>query len=258
VSQDVTTQLRQMNFPFEYRAQVVGDAVPRASTQTWILTAALVVAAVAYLLLQSATSSWRGAAVLFLTVPFAAAGGLLGALFTGRVLDGGVLVALFVAVALALRQSLVLVRRAQALLAEHGQAEAMRLAVRESTPSVLIVALGTAALFLPPVVMGSEAGLELLHPFAVSLLCGLVSVVAVVLLVVPNLYPTLAGVRPLPPPPDEEADETAPPDGASAVPRPRTAPNHADSTEAPDGAHHPAVHASTTSSDAPVVREEQS
>src|SRR5947209_12318347 len=57
VSEDVTTQLRQMNFPFEYRAEVVGDAVARASNRQWILISALVVAVLAYLLLQSATGS---------------------------------------------------------------------------------------------------------------------------------------------------------------------------------------------------------
>jgi multidrug efflux pump subunit AcrB len=210
-----------MNFPFEYRAEVVGDAVSRSSDAQWILISALVAAALAYLLLQSATASWRGAAVLMVTVPFAAAGALFGALFTGRVLDAGVLTALGVSVALALRQALVLVRRAQALAVDHEPAEAMRRALRETAPVVLLVALGAAGLFLPAVVMGSGAGLELLHPFAVSLLLGLVSEVAVVLVALPNLYPAVAGVRPLPPPPDEDVDVSAPPDGQSAVPHPR-------------------------------------
>ena len=80
---------------------------------------------------------------------------------------------------------------------------------------------GTAGLFLPAVVMGSGAWLELLHPFAVSLLLGLVSEVAVVLVALPNLYPAVAGLRPLPPPPDEDVDVSAPPDGQSAIPHPR-------------------------------------
>src|SRR5947209_16165885 len=54
VSEDVTTQLRQMNFPFEYRAEVVGDAASRASDAQWILLAGLGVVVVTYLLLQSA------------------------------------------------------------------------------------------------------------------------------------------------------------------------------------------------------------
>jgi Cu/Ag efflux pump CusA len=202
VARDVTAHLQAMTFPYEYRAEVVGDAVSRASDQRWILLGSLVVAGLAYLLLQSATGSWRGAAVLLATVPFAAAGGLLGARLTGGVLTGPVLAALFVAVALALRQVLVLVRRAQAACEGRAPVEAMRLALRESTPLVLAVALGTAALFLPAVVMGGGTGLELLHPFAVSLLLALVSTTAVVLVVVPGLYPALAGLRPMAPAPD--------------------------------------------------------
>ena len=56
---------------------------------------------------------------------------------------------------------------------------------------------------LPASVMGSGAGLELLEPFAVSLLGGLVTSLVVVLVVVPGLYPALAGLDPLPTPPDE-------------------------------------------------------
>jgi Cu/Ag efflux pump CusA len=222
VSADVTAALRQMDLPYEYRAEVVGDAVSRASNQRWIVIATLVVAVLAFLLLQSATGSWRGAAVLFAAVPFAAVGGLLAAQLTGRVLDGGVLAALGVAVALALRQALLLVRRAQAHAAGHPPADAVRLAVRETAPPLLVAALATAGLFAPAAVMAPGAGLELLHPFAVALLVGLVSAVAVVLLVVPTAYPALAGLRPPPPPPDAVV-EPADPEAASRdeVPGPR-------------------------------------
>ena len=157
-----------------------------------------------YLLLQSATGTWRGAAVLLVTAPFAAVGGLLAAQLTGGVLTGGVLAALVAAAALALRQALVLIRRAQALRTEgSGVAEAVRRAVREQAPPVLGVALAAAALVLPASVMGNGAGLELLQPFAIALLAGLVTSLVVVLLVVPGLYPALAGLDPLPEPPDE-------------------------------------------------------
>jgi hypothetical protein len=85
-----------------------------------------------------------------------------------------------------------------------------------------VALLAAAGLFLPAAVMGPGAGLELLHPFAVALLVGLVSAVAVVLLVVPTAYPALAGLRPPPPPPDAVV-EPADPEAASPdeVPGPR-------------------------------------
>src|SRR4051812_40587681 len=155
VSQDVTTHLRRMDFPYEYRAEVVGDAVSRAQNREWILLAGIVAVVLGYLLLQAATGSWRGAAVLLVAVPFAAADGLLAAQLTGGVLTGGVLAALFAAMALAMRQVLTLVRRAQVLRDEnHAPAEAMRRSVRENAVPVLTVALATAALLLPAALIG--------------------------------------------------------------------------------------------------------
>jgi multidrug efflux pump subunit AcrB len=218
-----------MDFPYEYRAEVVGDAVSRADTQQWILITVLAVAVVAYLLLQSALASWRGAALLMLVVPFAAVGALIGVQLTGGVLTGGALAAVFAVVALALRQSLVIVRRAQGLCGEGVTAAgAMREAVRDQAPAVTGVALATAALFLPAAVMGGGAGLELLQPFAVSLLAGLISAAVVVLLVVPGLYPALAGLQRAPGeldpavPDDPRTDQELTPPIPPAVPAGRS------------------------------------
>jgi Cu/Ag efflux pump CusA len=203
VSEDVTTQLRRMEFPYEYHAEVVGDAVDRAANRQWIVVGGIVAALLSLLLLQSATGSWRGAAVLLVLAPFAAVGGLVAAQFMGRVLTGGVLAALVAATALALRQALSLVRRAQICRSEGVPAvAALTTAVREAAPAVLATALATAALFLPAAVMGDGPGLELLHSFAIALLAALVTSAALVLFVVPGLYPALAGLAPLPIPPD--------------------------------------------------------
>jgi Cu/Ag efflux pump CusA len=196
VAKDVTVELRRMDFPYEYRAEVVGDAVDRAADRRWVALAAGVAALLGYLVLQAATSSWRGAAVLFLTVPFAAVGGLLAAQLTGGVLTGGVLAALAAVVVLALRQALVLVRREQVLRHAHGVAtEAMRQALRETAPASVAAVIAAGAVFLPAAVLGG-AGLELLHPFAVTLLGGLITTVGVVLFAVPTLYAALATPRP--------------------------------------------------------------
>jgi Cu/Ag efflux pump CusA len=203
VAADVNSQLRRMNFPYEYHAEVVGDAVDRAQDLRWIWISGLVAALLGYLLLQAATGSWRGAAVLLVAAPFAAAGGLLAAQLTGGVLTGGVLAALFVAAALALRQALSLVRRAQDVREPSTSAgDALTTAVREAAPAVLGTALATAALLLPTAIMGNGPGLEVLQPFAVTLMAGLATSVVVVLLVVPGLYPVLAGLSPVPASPD--------------------------------------------------------
>ena len=201
VTQDVTERLRQMTFEPEYRAEVVGDAVERADARRMILLAGIAAGVLVFLLLQAATNSWRGAAVLFVATPLAAAGALLA----GYLLDGawsaGVLAAVVAVVALALRQSLVLVRRAQALSSTSGgaaPADALRTAAQEQAPPVVVAVLVTAALFAPAAVLGGSAGLELLQPFAVALLLGLVTSTVVVLLHVPSLFAAVGGLRPPP------------------------------------------------------------
>jgi multidrug efflux pump subunit AcrB len=76
------------------------------------------------------------------------------------------------------------------------------------------VAVATAAFFLPAAFIGG-AGLELLQPFAVTLLFALVTGAAVVLVVVPGLYPRLAGLHPSPVSPDAEYPDGQEPPGAT-------------------------------------------
>jgi Cu/Ag efflux pump CusA len=218
VAAAATERLRQITFEDEYVAEVVGDSVAIAAAERNVLLAGIAAAALAFLLLQAGTNSWRGAAVLFVSVPLAAGGALLAGYLVGGGWSIPVLGAIVAAVALALRQSLVLVRRAQVLHGTRGATEpaaALRSAAREQAPPVVITVLATAALFLPAAFMGNGAGLEVLQPFAIALLCGLITSTVVVLFLVPALFAAVGGLRPTPAVgpdnPDGEPDETASP-----------------------------------------------
>ena len=104
-----------MDFPYEYRAEVLGDAVDRAADQrSGSCSPRSSPSSSAYLLLQAATGSWRGAAVLLVAAaarrgrwrcwPPSSSAVCWPAACWPRSSR---------CVALALRQSLVLVRRAQ-------------------------------------------------------------------------------------------------------------------------------------------------
>jgi Cu/Ag efflux pump CusA len=127
-------------------------------------------------------------------VPVAVVGGVLVAPVVGGVRSIGVLAALFALLALAIRQALVFVRRARELGDEPDTTpgQAARLAQRELAPSVIGVALVTAAIMVGPAAMGRTAGLEAFHPFAVSMLAGLVTATAVSLIAVPAFYLAIA------------------------------------------------------------------
>ena len=163
VSQEVTSRLRGISFPYEYRAEVLGDAVQQQADYRRVAAIAAVVVLLSFLILQAATGSWRFAAALLVTLPVAVTGGVLVAPLVGGVRSIGVLVALFALLALAIRQALVYVRRARELGEEPGASpdQAVRQAVREVAPSVIGVALVMAALLVAPAVMGTTAGLEI-------------------------------------------------------------------------------------------------
>ncbi|HEY6684311.1 MAG TPA: efflux RND transporter permease subunit [Propionibacteriaceae bacterium] len=194
VSRDVTSRLRGMAFPYEYHAEVLGDAAQRQTHEIRVAAIAAVVVLLSFLILQAATGSWALAAALLVTLPVAITGGVLVAPLVGGVRSIGVLVALFALLALVIRQALVFARRAGELGAEPGASpgDAVQQAVREVAPSVVGVALVTAAILIAPAVMGTTAGLEAFHPFAVSMLAGLVTATLVSLVAVPAFYLAIA------------------------------------------------------------------
>ena len=201
VSAEVTSRLRGLAMPYEYRAEVVTDAVDRQHDQRQLIGLAVVAAALSFLILQAATGSWRSATVLFVAAPVSLVGGLLIAPAMNGVTAVGVLAALVTVLALTLRQSLLLVRSARGSSPDEI-ARGVIEAARTLAPSVLGTAVVVAAVFAAPAVLGPRAGLEFLHPFAVTLLCGLVTSVAVVLLLVPALLaavsPQVQQIRPAP------------------------------------------------------------
>lgn len=194
VGQEVTSRLRGISFPYEYHAEVLGDAAQRQSDHLRVAAIAAVVALLSFLILQAATGSWGLAAALLVTLPVAVAGGVLVAPLVGGVRSIGVLVALFALLALAIRQALVFVRRARQLGDDPGSSpgDAVQRASRELAPSVIGVALVIAAILIAPAVMGTTAGLEAFHPFAVSMLVGLITATAVSLIAVPAFYLAIA------------------------------------------------------------------
>ena len=190
----MTSRLRGISFPYEYHAEVLGDAAQRQSDHLRVAAIAAVVALLSFLILQAATGSWGLAAALLVTLPVAVAGGVLVAPLVGGVRSIGVLVALFALLALAIRQALVFVRRARQLGDDPGSSpgDAVQRASRELAPSVIGVALVIAAILIAPAVMGTTAGLEAFHPFAVSMLVGLITATAVSLIAVPAFYLAIA------------------------------------------------------------------
>jgi multidrug efflux pump subunit AcrB len=191
VTDEVRDGLRGVQFPFEHRAEIVGDTAQNQDTLIRILGVAIVALVLAYLLLQAALRSWGLALIVAASVPVALAGGLIAAAIGGGIVSLGTLIGLLALAAISLKQSLSLGERVQELKAAeptNEPARVLREATRDALAPVVTTALAGAGLVLPMVIAGPSAGLELLHPMAVAVLGGLVTLTLVNLFVVPGLY----------------------------------------------------------------------
>ena len=117
-------------------------------------------------------------------------GGVAAAFLTGEPTTLGCLLGLLAVFAIAVRNGIAMVRHYRSLEKREGgfSPELVARGTSERVGPVLTTALVTAAMFLPMLFMGGIAGLEILHPLAITVLGGLVSSTAVTLFVVPGLY----------------------------------------------------------------------
>src|SRR4029453_12142511 len=79
-------------------------------------------------------------------------------------------------------------RRAREITDPDSPTDAAQRTLREQAPSVVGTVVITAAIMVAPAVLGRSAGLELLHPFAIAMLAGLLTATAAALIGVPTCY----------------------------------------------------------------------
>jgi Cu/Ag efflux pump CusA len=198
VAAAVRAQIARMPMPYEYHAEVFGSATTRSSDTTRGLAWGAVALVGIFLLLQAAVASWRRAGLMLASLPLSAAGGVLTAPLAGGISNIASLTGLFAVMALALRACVLLGRRIDSGVE----------AARERAVAVLQTVLATAAILAPAAFIMSGPGLELLHPLAVTMLGGLVTLLIVQGLLLPALLlprPDRAAVnqggsRPIPQP----------------------------------------------------------
>jgi CzcA family heavy metal efflux pump len=198
VRSDVKNRIRDLRFPLEYHAEVIGATAGNEATVTGLLGFGVVAAIGIFLLLQAAFRSWRLALLAFLTLPVAVVGGLLASLIDGTTFSLGATAGLIAVFAIATRNVIALIDRYQRLERSQGSSFGPELVVNGSgerlTP-ILTTAFATGVALLPFLVMGNRAGLEIVHPMAVVILGGLVTSTLLSLFVVPTLYLRFGGGR---------------------------------------------------------------
>ena len=192
----VRARLAAMPMPLEYHAEVFGNATTEQAGLTRTLVFGGAALTGVFLLLQAAVGSWRRAALMLASLPLSVAGSVLAAPLAGGTWSTGALAGLFAVFALALRSSVLLGRQIEAAEQDgppEKGGEAVLAAARDRAAPLLQSALVTAAVLLPAAVLGSRAGLEFLHPLAVTVFGGLVSMIIAQLSLLPALLMTTAG-----------------------------------------------------------------
>jgi Cu/Ag efflux pump CusA len=188
VAAEIEEALEDVAFPLEFHAEVL-EAEGQPTGRLIALGTAAAIGI--FLLLQAAFGVWRRAALAFLTLPVAVAGGVLAALVGGEPLAFGSYLGLLAVLGLAARNSLLLISRYRWLEQDDGSRfgrEVVLRGARECLAPILMTGLAAVLVVLPALVLGGRPGLEVLQPLAVVVLGGAVTTTFVSLFVVPALY----------------------------------------------------------------------
>jgi Cu/Ag efflux pump CusA len=188
VAAAVSSRLRALSLPLEYRAEVVDQPTSgMPGARLWWMLGAVLIGIL--LIFQAGVRTWRTALLVTLLVPLGCAGGLLVAPAVGGVTSASALAGLVAVAALTARHALLLLEAIveRLRLPTAGSARAVTDAVAQQASPVLGSAVAVAALFLPAAVTAGR-GLEFLHPAALVVVVGLISSVLVTLVVLPAAY----------------------------------------------------------------------
>ena len=199
VAGEVHDGIEKISFPMEYRAEMLGEYAEAEAARDRVEELAIAAALGIFLLLQVYFRSWRLATAFFVSLPAALAGGVLVAFFAnGGVLSLGKIVGFVTVLGIAVRQGMALIGDYRQREQHDGEAFGPELIQRVTSEhsAPILMTLGTTALaFLPLVLSGKLAGLEILHPMAVVTLGSLATATVFTLIGVPTVYLLFGGVR---------------------------------------------------------------
>jgi Cu/Ag efflux pump CusA len=188
---DVARRLKSLEFPSEYYPDVRADGVGWLGAQHAMLVAALAALIGIFFLLQACFRSWHLALAVLLAVPVVLIGPIVAVLIGGNTVLLGSLIGSVTVLALVVRQAVLFVRYCQDLELSGEEVFGLQLvqrASREQFAPVLMAAMASGLAMLPFIYDGAIAGLEIIHPMVIVILCGLVSTILFNLFVMPALY----------------------------------------------------------------------
>ncbi len=197
VAREIEQRVKQLDFAAGYHPEFLGEYAARAASQRnlFALSAAAMIGIV--LLLHVDFRSWRLTMLVFLTLPFALVGGVIGSFLEGGVLSLGSLVGFVTVLGIAARNGIMLVSHYRYLqLVEHepfGPELVLRGSAERLTP-ILMTALATGLALVPIIVGGNKPGHEIEYPMSVVILGGLTTSTILNLFLLPPIYAAFGSV----------------------------------------------------------------
>jgi Cu/Ag efflux pump CusA len=142
-------------------------------------------------LLHLAFHSARDAALIMLNLPLALIGGVAGVFVSGGVLSVASLIGFITVFGIATRNGIMLVSHIKHLQEHEGVAdfrEAVRRGAVERLVPILMTALAAGLALIPLAIGGGKPGNEIQTPMAIVILFGLLTSMALNMIIVPALY----------------------------------------------------------------------
>jgi len=191
VARDIQQQVRTLTFEQGYHPEFLGEYAARQESQRQLLLLSGFAVLGILVLLHAEFQSLRLTLLVFLTLPFALIGGVLGAFATGGVLSLGSLVGFVTVLGIAARNGIMLLSHYRHLEEIEKEPFGLNLILRgaeERLAPILMTALCAGFGLVPLVLGGNKPGHEIEYPMAVVILGGLITSTALNLILMPALY----------------------------------------------------------------------
>jgi Cu/Ag efflux pump CusA len=180
----------KVHLPSGTYVQFAGAAEAQSRSQRDLIINSLTAAIGIILLLSVVTRNWRNLLLVLANLPFALVGGVLAVFATGAVLALGSMVGFITLFGISLRNSILMIAHYEHLVEVEGRQWGLEAAIAGAadrlTP-ILMTSIVTGLGILPLAIGMDEPGREIQGPMAIVILGGLVTSMALNLIVLPTL-----------------------------------------------------------------------
>jgi Cu/Ag efflux pump CusA len=169
--------------------RMLGEYTEQKTAASTLVSYSMLALLLVFLLMFMSLRSLRLTSMLFAVLPVAVAGGVIGIWLIGGVISLGAMIGLIAVLGIAARSGILLISRYQQLRYSRSQAgpALLAVAVSDRLRAISMTTLATSMALVPIILKGPVSGYEIEYPLAVVVVCGLLTSVAVNLMLLPAL-----------------------------------------------------------------------